>query len=75
MRLFHDEERTMRYLCLTYSEERTLDAMPEGEFNALADEHVALIEELQQSGHYVASDAPQPVHTATTVRGYAAPLW
>jgi hypothetical protein len=58
----------MRYVCLIYREQKTLDAIPEGEFNALVDEHVALIEELRQSGHYVASDALQPVHTVTTVR-------
>jgi hypothetical protein len=58
----------MNYLCLVYLEEAALNAMPEGEFNAFSDEHVAVDEELKKSGHSIAAEALQPVHTATTVR-------
>ena len=58
----------MNYLCLVYLEETALNAMPEGEFSAFSDEHVALDEELRKSGHSIAAEALQPVHTATTVR-------
>ena len=58
----------MNYLCLVYIEETTLNAMPEGEFEAFSDEHVALDEELKRSGHSIAAEALQPVHTAATVR-------
>jgi hypothetical protein len=58
----------MNYLCLVYLEETALNAMPEGEFNAFSDEHVAVDEELKKSGHSIAAEALQPVHTATTVR-------
>jgi hypothetical protein len=58
----------MNYLCLVYIEETALNAMPEGEFEAFSDEHVALDEELKRSGHSIAAEALQPVHTATTVR-------
>jgi hypothetical protein len=58
----------MNYLCLVYIEETALNAMPEGEFNAFSEEHVAVDEELKKSGHSIASEALQPVHTAVTVR-------
>jgi hypothetical protein len=46
----------MKYLCLVYSDENELDAMPESEFEVFAGEHL------------VVSEALQPVHTAATVR-------
>jgi hypothetical protein len=58
----------MKYLCLVYNEQKKLGAMPESEYDAFASEHVALDEELRKSGHYIASEALQPVQTATTVR-------
>jgi hypothetical protein len=51
----------MKYLCLVYSEERKLDGFPD-------DECVAYDESLRKSGHCIASEALQAVHTATTVR-------
>ena len=51
----------MKYLCLVYGEESALQAMD--------DRHcVAFDEEVRRSGHCVASEALQPVATATTVR-------
>jgi hypothetical protein len=51
----------MKYLCLVYGEEQAIANM--------ADEHcVAFDEEVRRSGHCVASEALQPVSTATTVR-------
>ena len=51
----------MKYLCLVYGEESALQAMD--------DRHcVAFGEEVRRSGHCVASEALQPVATATTVR-------
>ena len=58
----------MNYLCLVYIEETALNAMPEGEFQAFSEEHVALDDELKKSGHSIAAEALQPVHTAMTVR-------
>jgi hypothetical protein len=58
----------MNYLCLVYLEETALNAMPEAEFQAFSHEHVALDEELKKSGHSIAAEALQPVHTAATVR-------
>ena len=51
----------MKYLCLVYGEERALQSMD--------DRHcVAFDEEVRKSGHCVASEALQPVASATTVR-------
>jgi len=58
----------MKYLCLVYYDEKTLDAMPKSEFEAFSDAHVALDEELRKSGHSIVAEALQPAHTATTVR-------
>ena len=58
----------MKYLCLVYVEEKELDALPKGELDACIDESLDYDEVLRKSGHYIASDALQPVQTATTIR-------
>jgi hypothetical protein len=58
----------MKYLCLVYLEEKKLDALSKSEFDALVGEALAYDEELQKSGHYIVSEALQPVQTATTLR-------
>src|SRR5882757_765412 len=51
----------MKYLCLVYGEERAFESIP--------DSHcIAYDESIRESGHCVASEALQPVSTATTVR-------
>jgi len=51
----------MKYLCLVYSEEDSLDAVPDREC-------VDFDTALRADGRCLASEALQPVHTATTVR-------
>lgn len=51
----------MKYLCLVYSEEAKLEGFPD-------EACVAFDEELRAAGSCLASEALQPVHTATTVR-------
>jgi hypothetical protein len=58
----------MRYLCLVYGEEKALDALSEGQMEALVDESLAYDDVLRKSGHYVVSAALQRVETAKTVR-------
>ena len=58
----------MKYLCLVYIEEKKLDAMSKNELDVLIDESVAYDEVLRKSGHYLVSEALQPVQTAATVR-------
>jgi len=58
----------VKYLCLVYHEEKTLDALPRSEWNVLVAESLELREELRRNGHGIAAESLQPVHTATTVR-------
>ena len=51
----------MKYLCLVYLDETKLDAVPDSDCMAYG-------QSLRDSGHYLAAEALQPVHTATTVR-------
>jgi hypothetical protein len=51
----------MKYLCLVYMEEKTLDSVPDSDCMAYG-------EWLKKSGSYIAAEALQSVHTATTVR-------
>lgn len=58
----------MKYLLLVYNEEKTLNAMSKSEMDALVSAHLAYDDVMRQNGHYLVSDALQPVHTAATVR-------
>jgi hypothetical protein len=58
----------MRYLCLIYDEEKKLAAMAKPESDAFMGEYFAFTEGIRKSGHFLAGEALQPVHTATTVR-------
>ena len=51
----------MKYLCLVYGEERAFENVPDAHC-------VAYDESIRDSGHCIASEALQPVSTATTVR-------
>ena len=51
----------MKYLCLVYMEEKTLDAVPDSDCMAFG-------QALRESGRYIAAEALQRVDTATTVR-------
>ncbi len=51
----------MKYLCLVYMEEKSLDAVPDSDC-------MAFEESLRKSGRYIAGEALQRVATATTVR-------
>ncbi len=51
----------MKYLCLVHLDEKNPEAVPDSECKAYGDG-------LRASGHYLAGEALQPVHTATTVR-------
>jgi hypothetical protein len=55
------KETSMKYLCLVYGEEKKITAMTD-------DKCLAYDRSLRKGGHCLASEALQPVHTATTVR-------
>ena len=58
----------MRYLCLVYGEERTLDARSKAESEALVRDSIDYDEALRNSGHLVVAHALAPVRSAKTVR-------
>jgi hypothetical protein len=58
----------MKYLCLVYFEPKTLEALSATEHAALDRKSIAYDEELGRSGHYIVSNALQPVSAAKTVR-------
>ena len=58
----------MKYLCLIYSQEAQFATISKAEMEALMAEYFAFTESIKKSGHYIAGEALQPVHTATTVR-------
>jgi len=60
--------RTMKYLCLVYGEEKVLDALSKDDMGVLVDESLAYDDVLRKSGHYLVSEALQPVEAAKTVR-------
>jgi hypothetical protein len=55
------KETAMKYLCLVYGEEKKITAMTD-------DECMAYDRSLRNGGRCIASEALQPVQTATTVR-------
>jgi hypothetical protein len=61
-------EEAMKYLCLIYDDEKTLDTMDAAASAAFLGEYGAFTQATRDSGHYVAGEALQPVATATTVR-------
>lgn len=58
----------MKFLFLIYHDEKTLDALPEGEMQTLVDSALDYSEEIRRSGHYIVSNALQRARTARTVR-------
>src|SRR5262245_44614002 len=62
------EEDGMKFMFAIYHDERVLDALPEGEMQALVDSALDYTDELRRSGHYIVSNALQRPRTARTIR-------
>lgn len=58
----------MKYLCLAYEQESTLNALSAAEWDALRSETLAYLEQLRTRGYVLAAEALQSVRTAATVR-------
>jgi hypothetical protein len=58
----------MKFLCFAYEEEKVLNALSHGEWDALRAETLAYVDRLRESGHLIATHALQSVRTAATVR-------
>jgi hypothetical protein len=59
----------MKYLCLVYHDEKSLEALPASEYDALVAETRAYDEELRQRGHYLSASALDYGQAAAAVRG------
>jgi hypothetical protein len=58
----------MKYLCLAYEEERKLNDLTAGEWQALRQETLDYVEALRESGHLIAAHPLQSATTASMVR-------
>jgi hypothetical protein len=58
----------MKYLCLIYSDEKRVAALPESESRGFLNEYMAFTDSIRKSGHYIGAERLQPTHTATTIR-------
>jgi hypothetical protein len=58
----------MRYACLVYLKESQINALSQGEWDALNNECMAFGETIVASGQRLVGEALEPTHTATTVR-------
>ena len=58
----------MKYLCLIYDEESKLAAMSKSENDAFMGEYFSFTKSVAETGKFLAGEALEPVHAATTVR-------
>jgi hypothetical protein len=58
----------MKYLCLAYEDETTLNALSRSEWDALRSETLDYVDSLRESGHLVAAEPLQSSRTAMTLR-------
>ena len=58
----------MKFMFAIHHDPKVMDAMPEKEMQALVDSAIEYAEELEQSGHYIVSNALQRPDTARTIR-------
>lgn len=58
----------MRYVCLIYDDEKKMSAMTKSDADAFMGGYFQFTESIKKSGHYVAGEALQPIHTATSLK-------
>jgi hypothetical protein len=58
----------MKYICLIYDQESTWATMSKEETDGMMGEYFTLTDDVRRMGKYLAGEALQPVHTATTIR-------
>jgi hypothetical protein len=59
----------MKYLLMVFYDEKKLNALSEPEFQALTEEALDYDDVLRKGGHFIAAQALQSVHSASTL-GY-----
>jgi hypothetical protein len=62
------KEDALKFLCLAYEQEQSLNALTRSEWGALRSETLAYVDQLRRSGRLVVTAALESVRTATTVR-------
>jgi len=58
----------MRYVCLIYDDEKRMSTMSKNDGDTMMAAYGQFTESIKKSGHYVAGEALQPIHTATSLR-------
>ena len=58
----------MKFMCLAYEEEETLNALSASEWDALRTETIDYVEALRRNGHLISTYALQTVRRAATVQ-------
>ena len=58
----------MKYLCLAYEEEHTLNALSRSEWEELRGETLSYLDELKRNGNVISAEALQSTRSAATVR-------
>lgn len=58
----------MKFLCLAYEAEETFNTMPRAEWEALRVETLSYVEQLQQSGQLILTNALQSARKAATLQ-------
>jgi hypothetical protein len=58
----------MKFLCLIYLDEEKMNALPPAEMSSLNARHLALNDDLRQSGHFVEAEALEPAATTARLR-------
>ena len=62
----------MKFMFMIYHDEKTLDALPDGEMQALVDSALDYTDEIRRSGHYIVSNALQRARDRPDRSGSAA---
>jgi len=68
VRSFAPEDVRLKFLCLIYLDEGEMAALPAEEMNRLNKGHLALNDDLRNSGHFIEAEALEPSSTVAAFR-------
>jgi hypothetical protein len=67
-RILSQPEKTMKYICLGYTEEKKWETLSERDRNSMMEECFVYDDVLRRNGHFVGGEALQPAKNAVTLR-------